>query len=85
MIMKTQIKRLLILGVSVLVLSGCSSVRHVTRWEYKIVPSGNFNANQLPPPDWMKKQEALLDSLGKDGWILVTESNGYFYFRRPER
>jgi hypothetical protein len=83
--MKTRINQFLILAVSVLVLSGCSSMHHVTRWEYKIVPSGNYNANTLPPPDWPAKQEAMLDSLGKDGWILVTESNGYFYFRRPEK
>jgi hypothetical protein len=73
------------LGASVLALSGCTSVGHVRAWEYKIVPSGNSNVNTLPPSDWTRKQEALLDSLGKDGWILVTESNGYFYLRRPER
>lgn len=81
--MNTQIKQLLVLGVSAFVLSSCSSMHHVTHWEYKIVPSDNSNANTLPPADWPAKQETMLDSLGKDGWILVTESNGYFYFRRP--
>ena len=78
-------KTLLILGLSSLVLSGCSSVHHVKHWEYKIVPSGNNNVNVAPPPDWQTKQEALLDSLGQDGWILINESNGYFYLRRPAK
>jgi hypothetical protein len=83
--MKTQIKQSLVLGVSVLAMSGCTSMHHATHWEYKIVPSGNYSLNSTPPPDWPAKQEAMLDSLGKDGWILVTESNGYFYFRRPQK
>jgi hypothetical protein len=83
--MKTQIRQLLMLGFSVLALSGCTSVHHVKRWEYKIIPSGNANANQSPPADWTAKQEELMDSLGKDGWIFVTESDGYFYFRRPAK
>lgn len=81
--MKT--KTFLILGLSSLLLSGCSSMHHVTHWEYKIIPSGNIDVNHTPPPDWPAKQEALLDSLGKDGWILINESNGYFYFRRPAK
>lgn len=84
-LMKTQIKQLLLLGVGVLALSGCSSMHRATHWEYKIVPSGNSNVNTSPPSDWPAKQEAMLDSLGKDGWTLVTESNGYFYLRRPEK
>lgn len=83
--MKTQISQLLTLGASVLVLSGCATAHRTAHWEYKIVPSGNYNVNSTPPPDWPVKQEAMLDSLGRDGWILVTESNGYFYLRRLER
>ena len=79
--MTMQISWLPMLGISALILSGCAST-HVRYWEYKIVPSENSNANTLPPTDWPAKQEAMLDNLGKDGWILVTESNGYFYLRR---
>jgi len=81
--MITKINRLLILSASILLLPGCSTAHRAKHWEYKIVESGNYNANTTPPPDWPAKQEAMLDNLGKDGWILVTESNGYFYFRRP--
>ena len=81
--MKT--KTLLILGLSSLMLSGCSSMHRATHWEYKIIPSDNINVNHTPPPDWPAKQEAMLDNLGQDGWILINESNGYFYLRRPAK
>jgi hypothetical protein len=31
-------------------------------------------------------QEALLNDLGKDGWLLVSQTEGrFFYFKRPVR
>ena len=63
--MKAQVKWLLIVGVSALALSGCSTAHHAIHWEYKIVPSGNYSLNSTPPPDWPAKQEAMLDSLGE--------------------
>ena len=27
--------------------------------------------------------QSFLDSLGKDGWVLVSEDNGTFYLKRP--
>jgi len=78
-------RALLILGLTSFLLSGCGSLHLAKHWEYKIIPSENIDVNHTPPPDWPAKQEAMLDSLGKDGWILINESNGYFYLRRPAK
>lgn len=83
--MKTRITQSLILGAGILTLSGCSSMHRATHWEYKVIPSGNIDVNRTLPPDWPAKQEAMLDNLGKDGWVLINESNGYFYLRRPAK
>jgi hypothetical protein len=73
------------LSFSLLASSGWTTVGPITYWEYKIVPSGDSKFSFLPPTDWAPKQAMLLDSLDKDGWRLITESNGYFYLRRPAR
>jgi hypothetical protein len=38
-------------------------------------------------PDWQKtqqaKEEALMNDLGKEGWIFVSKSDPFLYFKRP--
>jgi hypothetical protein len=80
--MKTTIRQLLIIGASVFLLAGCCITHHVTRWEYKVVPV-------VTPagPAWQQDQElkeaALMNDLGKEGWIFVNKSDPFLYFKRP--
>jgi uncharacterized lipoprotein YmbA len=80
----TSARQVLILAASALVLSGCCTPQHVAHWEYKVIRSATVSANELQP-DWPAKQEALMRDLAKDGWVLVTESSGYLYFKRPQK
>ena len=80
--MKTTLKQLFIIGASSFLLAGCCSTRHATRWEYKVVPEKRAG---LTPAEWMNKGEALMDDLGKDGWVLVDVSDATYYFKRPVR
>ena len=38
-------------------------------------------------PEWQKneemKEEALMKDLGKEGWIFVSKSAPFLYFKRP--
>ena len=79
--MKTNLKQLLIIGASSLLLAGCCTARHVTRWEYKVVREAHDI--QGGPTEWRKNQEALMNDLGKDGWIFVSQSDQILYFKRP--
>jgi hypothetical protein len=92
--MKTNIKRLLIIGASSLMLAGCCTTRPVTRWEYKVVHAAPVHVAQGDGlawqnhhdelmAEWQKDQEALMNSLGKEGWIFVAQSSDYLYFKRP--
>jgi hypothetical protein len=87
--MKTYAKNLSLIGVSTLLLAGCCTAHHVNRWEYKVVMSGKFAFTPPPqgqmPVAFEKGQEALMNDLGKDGWIFVSESNGFLYFKRPQK
>jgi hypothetical protein len=80
--MKTNLKQLFIIGASSFLLAGCCSTHHVTRWEYKAVREERVGHT---PAEWMRIGEALMDELGKDGWILVTVSEATYYFKRPVR
>ena len=88
--MKTNIRQLLIIGASIFLLAGCCTrhhvirceCSHVTRWEYKVVPVVTGDG-----PEWQKtqqaKEEALTNDLGKEGWIFVSKSDPFLYFKRP--
>ena len=78
--MKTNLKQLFIIGASSFLLAGCCSTHHVTRWEYKVVDVNRIGLTQAEIP---KKQEALMNDLGKDGWIFVGQSDMGLTFRRP--
>jgi hypothetical protein len=79
----TSSRQVLILAASALVLSGCCTQRHIAHWEYKVITGVPRSANAMQP-DWPTQQEALIKDLGKDGWVLVTESAGYLYFKRSQ-
>ncbi len=77
---------------STLFLVGCCITPHATRWEYKVA-SPNLRRGEAPdansagsPKAVREAQEALLNDLGKEGWELVSQTDGrVFYFRRPVR
>ena len=82
--MKTNIKQLLIIGAGSLLLAGCCTTPRVTQWEYKIVaapwllPHGSGSETE-----GRKNQEAVMNQMGKDGWILVDVTDANYYFKRP--
>ena len=82
----------LVITASTLILAGCCTTPHATRWEYKVAsphlrPGEAPDANSVGRPEAVRKaQEALLNDLGKEGWELVSQTDGrVFYFRRPLR
>ena len=79
--MKTNIRKLLIIGASVFLLAGCSTTYHVTRWEYKVVPPPSYLG--LTQPEIQKNNEAFMNDLGKDGWIFVSQFDEALCFKRP--
>jgi hypothetical protein len=82
--MKPKLKQFLIIGASTLLLVGCCTTHQVTRWEYKVVPEPTASQGGLA--EWQKNYEALLNDLGKDGWIFAGHlSDSTLYFKRPLR
>jgi hypothetical protein len=49
-------------------------------WEYKI---GIIGANAAATP--MDADDPILRTLGKNGWIFVSENQGIFHLKRPKR
>lgn len=47
------------------------------RWEYKIINSDDLDGYHF--------QEDYFNSLGKEGWELVTGVKDYFYFKRRKQ
>ncbi|HEY1718279.1 MAG TPA: DUF4177 domain-containing protein [Verrucomicrobiae bacterium] len=76
--MKTKIKYLLVLVLASFVFAGCCTMHKSAQWEYKTVALSSQGS------------DAELNSLGKDGWQLVSvtlESNdqrAFYYFKRPK-
>lgn len=66
------------LAVSTLYLSGCCTMPHATKWEYKVASPGGL---ELRYPEGTQQ---FLNRYGKEGWVLVSQSDGrVFYFKRP--
>ena len=82
--MKTNLKQVFVIGASAFLLAGCCTTHHVTSWEYKVVPENRVG---LTNAEIVKHQEALMNDLGKDGWIFVSrsEGDGTLCFKRPVR
>jgi hypothetical protein len=76
----------LIFAASTLFLAGCCTTLHATKWEYKVahVPSLPEGRSALSPQEWRERTQTFLNDFGKEGWVLVCESEGrVFYFKRP--
>lgn len=80
--MKTNLRQLPIIGASVFLLAGCCTTHRVTRWEYKAVPVVTPSGPEWQPTE-QKKEEALMNDLGKEGWMFVSKSDPFLYFKRP--
>jgi hypothetical protein len=77
----------LIFAASALGLAGCCTTPHVSKWEYKVADLPRVPGNSPNVPgfqDLRSRQQDFLNELGKDGWVLVSESDGRtFYLKRP--
>ena len=80
----------LVITASTLFLAGCCTTPHATRWEYKVASPHLHrgeapDANSAGSPEAVRQaQEALLNDLGREGWVLVSQTDGrIFYFKRP--
>ena len=70
------------LAASALLLAGCATAPHAYKWEYKV--ASPHLAIGRGPEDAREAQQAFLDELGKEGWVLISQSDGrVFYFARP--
>jgi hypothetical protein len=84
--MKRNCGVLILTAVSSILLAGCCSVHHTHTWEYKVtqVPGAPPATANMQGPS-LEEREKYLNSLGNDGWILVSEDLGVFYLKRPRR
>jgi hypothetical protein len=82
--MKAHRKYLFITVISSFLLAGCSTPLHSTKWEYKVaLLPGAFGGPSGGPEEAREKQQAFLNELGKDGWVLISQNEGrVFYFMR---
>ena len=84
--MRTRRSAPVLIAVSSMLLAGCSSAHHAGRWEYKVtqVPGAPAETANTRGPS-LEEREKYLNSLGNDGWILVSEDLGVFYLMRPKK
>ncbi len=79
----------LLLGTSVLLLGGCCTTPRAIRWEYKVAAGPNLFAGGPgggSSDKALEARQAFLNELGKDGWVLVSETDRRtFYFIRQAR
>ena len=81
--MTTKFKSLIITAGSSLLLAGCCTAGHLTKWEYKVAAIPQTTAGGQA---WAEERQSFLNGLGKDGWVLVCEKDGnLFYLKRPMR
>jgi hypothetical protein len=63
--------------------TGCRTMPHEVKWEYRVAEAPRPPTG-ASPREREESQQAFLDNLGKDGWILVSQTEGRtFYFMRP--
>jgi hypothetical protein len=74
-----------VLAASVLFLAGCCTTPCATRWEYKVASPHLRGAGGPGGPAAVSEAlQAFLNDLGKEGWVLVSQTDGnLFYFKRP--
>jgi hypothetical protein len=74
-----------IIAASALLLAGCCATPHAAKWEYKVASPhlGPFGGPSGGPEAAREAQQAFLNDLGKEGWVLVSATDGrVFYFIR---
>jgi hypothetical protein len=72
-------------AVSTILLAGCCTTPHATKWEYKVAFDPRPAAGS-GPEERRALEQKFLNDLGKDGWVLVSgggQEGNWFYFRRP--
>ncbi len=77
-----------VLAASALFLAGCCTTPRATKWEYKVASPhlSPFGGPSGGPEAAREAQQAFLNDLGKEGWVLVSETDGrVFYFIRQAR
>ncbi len=76
--MKKKLGYVLGIIVSGFLLGGCCTTHHASSWEYKVV---------FQQSSGVQSQEALLNTMAKEGWIFVQAGADYqlFYFKRAKR
>ena len=80
--MKTSIA--LIYAASSLLMAGCCTTPHTSKWEYKVAYAPHGPIGTTSPQENRNLQQTWLNDLGKDGWVLISENDGgTFYFKRP--
>jgi len=73
--MKRNLKHMIILVASGLLLAGCCTARHTTEWEYKVI--------HAPSSVSPKLYETQINDLSKSGWIFIeADAAGLLYFKR---
>ena len=82
--MKRNLKSVLLVAASSLLLMGCCGTRHATQqWEYKVAVTPIGSPGTLPTTP--AQREKLLNELAQDGWVLVTTEGDSLYVKRPKR
>ena len=78
-----------VLAASALFLAGCCTTPRAAKWEYKVASPHRTAGDPTPgrsPEAAREAEEAFLNNLGKEGWVLVSQNEGrWFYFKRPIR
>jgi hypothetical protein len=82
-LMRTKLRSLILTAGSSLLLAGCCTADHFTKWEYKVAAPPTTTAGGQA---WAEERQSFLNDLGKDGWVLVYETGGgVYYLKRPIR
>ena len=77
---------ILTFAASTLFLAGCCTTQHAAKWEYKVEDMTQWAVRGTGPQAWREAYQNHLNDLGKDGWMLITETDGrILYFKRPAR
>ncbi len=84
--MKTNRSMLVLMAVSSTLLAGCCGVHPTAHWEYKITLTPQTPEEKAAMRGaTLQEQENYLNSLGSDGWVLVSEDQGLLYLKRPKK
>lgn len=74
-----------VVGAVVMLLVGAGTTTEVpAKWEYRVAAVQNLPG--VGGKEQREADQAFLNDLGKEGWALISQSDGrVFYFKRPVR